>query len=320
MTRQMCLVLSVLLFIPSVFTAQSPAPPARTGHVMTTAGATGGVLLLGGAVEPGDKLWRLAGRGWESLGTGGPVNRSMIAAAYDTRRGVLVGFGGIGPRNGSRYGETWEWDGKEWRERDVRSPGSRDHHAMAFDEARGQVVMFGGWDINKVFQPDTWTWDGTAWAKADSSTGPGGLGHLAMAYDRRRQRVVLFGGDGPDKPATSDTWEWDGARWERVATTGPEPRTRHRLAYDAARGVTVMFGGQIGSGPSSVYPQDVWTWNGRTWTRMVAAGPSPRYMPAMAYDERRERVIMSGGSLGARPFSALSDTWEWDGSAWKESK
>lgn len=310
--------LSAVLFAPLVLLGQPAAPPPRNGHVMTTAGPNGGVLMLGGSAESPDGLWRLTGGTWDNLGSSGPLNRTMTAAAYDSRRGVLVVYGGVGLRSGSRYGETWEWDGESWRERDVRSPGSRDHHAMAFDEARGTMVMYGGWDNDKVFRPETWTWDGSVWTKAETSSGPGGLGHLAMAYDRRRQRVVMFGGDAPDKPATSDTWEWDGARWEKVSTAGPEPRTRHRMAYDAARGVTVMFGGQIGTGPSSIFPRDTWTWDGRTWTRVAAPGPSPRYMPAMAYDSRRERIVMFGGTLGARPFSALGDTWEWDGAGWRE--
>ncbi len=31
--------------------------------------------------------------------------------------------------------------------------------------------------------------------------------------------------------------------WMLRATTGPGPRYRHAMAYDAARGVTVVFGG-----------------------------------------------------------------------------
>jgi hypothetical protein len=244
----------------------------------------------------------------------------MAAAAFDTRRAVLVIFGGTGMRNGSRYGDTWEWNGRAWEERDVRTPGARDHHAMAYDEARGQVVMYGGWDADHTsFPGDTWTWDGMTWAKADSTSGPGGAGHHAMAYDSRRQRVVMFGGDRPGTPATADTWEWDGRTWTRAATQGPAPRTRHRLAYDAARGVMVMYGGQIGTGPAAVYPQDTWTWDGAHWERIDTSGPPPRYVHAMAYDAQRQRVILFGGGLAASPYNTLADTWEWDGARWTQA-
>lgn len=304
------------------FRAQSaPATPdARTGHVMATAGADGGVFMLGGDGPPGGTTWRFDGRAWSPLDPGGPANRTMAAAAFDTARQVLVVFGGSGMRTGSRYGETWEFDGRRWTARDVRGPGARDHHAMAYDEARAQVVMYGGWNAERTFPAETWTWDGTTWTRAEEKSAPGGIGHLAMAYDARRQRIVLFGGDGPDRPATDETWEWDGRTWTRAVIAGPTPgaRTRHRLAYDAARGVTVLFGGQIGGGRTAQYPSDTWTFDGRAWTRHDVPGPPPRWVHAMADDTRRERVVLFGGGLGAAPFSRLADVWEWDGRSWQQ--
>ena len=42
--------------------------------------------------------------------------------------------------------------------------------------------------------------------------------------------------------ALGDTWEWIGTAWTQVATVGPAARTRHAMAYDSDRGVTVFFG------------------------------------------------------------------------------
>jgi hypothetical protein len=36
---------------------------------------------------------------------------------------------------------------------------------------------------------------------------------------------------------------------------------------------------------------------------------------ALAYDSRRERVILFGGSDGTQTFG---DTWEWDGTTWRK--
>lgn len=293
----------------------------HTGHAMATAGATGGVFLVGGAVIAGDSTWRFTGEEWQRLAAGGPANRNMVAAAFDTRRNVLVAFGGVGARNGSRYGETWEWNGRAWEERDVRGPGARDHHAMAYDEARGQVVMFGGMNgDHKDLQSDTWTWDGATWTRAEEQSGPGGLAHHALAYDAARRRVVLYGGITNNGPATDDVWEWDGKTWQRIAAPGPGARSHIKLAYDAARGVVVMFGGGVpGAGASATPPTDTWTWDGRTWTRAATVGPPARFLHAMAYDARRERVVMTAGTRSARPYDVLSDTWEWDGAAWREA-
>ena len=174
--------------------SNAPLTP-HTGHAMATAGPGGGVFLIGGAVTAGEPAWRFDGIAWQPSAAGGPANRNMVAAAFDTRRNVVVAFGGVGNRNGSRYGETWEWRGSAWEERDVRGPGARDHHAMAYDEARGQIVLFGGMNgDHKDLQTDTWTWDGDTWTRAEEQSGPGGLAHHAMAYDAKRRRVVLYGG------------------------------------------------------------------------------------------------------------------------------
>src|SRR5262249_3203581 len=40
-----------------------------------------------------------------------------------------------------------------------------------------------------------------------------------------------------------DTWEWDGTDWtERATASSPPARAGHVLAFDAARGRTVLFG------------------------------------------------------------------------------
>jgi len=36
---------------------------------------------------------------------------------------------------------------------------------------------------------------------------------------------------------------------------------------------------------------------------------------ALAYDSRRERVVLYGGSNGTQTFG---DTWEWDGANWRQ--
>jgi hypothetical protein len=162
---------------------------------------------------------------------------------------------------------------------------------------------------------------GTAWTRAEQNSGPGGLGHHAMAYDARRQRVVLYGGITDNGPAAADVWEWDGQTWQRNAAPGPGSRSHIKMAYDAARGVVVMFGGSVpGAGPNGTPPADTWTWDGHAWTRAATEGPAARYLHAMAYDVKRQRVVMTAGNRSARPFDVLNDTWEWDGTRWAEIK
>ena len=106
---------------------------------------------------------------------------------------------------------------------------------------------------------------------------------------------VSFANGGPDGPT-------------------PSARSHHRLAYDAARGVTVLFGGGRRT-------NETWTWDGVQWKQHLAAsGPPGRDTHAMAYDVARGRVVLYGGGgdrgKGVAPYWYLDDVWEWDGTRW----
>jgi hypothetical protein len=88
------------------------------------------------------------------------------------------------------------------------------------------------------------------------------------------------------------------------------------MAYDSARGVTVLFGGQLADGTSA---GDTWEWDGTgggAWTQRAVTGPSGRVFTAMAYDPVRNRTVLFGGT---NFYGALfGDTWEWDGATWTQ--
>jgi hypothetical protein len=307
--------LALVACIPPAVLGAQPAP--RAGHVMASAGAAGGVLMLGGQIGEErrtlDTLWLWEGSSWKPLSGNGPRYRTLSAAAFDSRRNTLVVFGGAGLANGNRYGDTWEWNGSTWLEHASPSPGPRDHHAIAFDEARGQFVMFGGQNAERLSPNDTWVYDAGGWKKVDSTTGPPGVVHHAMAYDSRRGRVVLSGASTLSRENLGyDVWEWDGVRWFRVTPPTPGPRvSRHRMAFDAARGVTVMFAGT-----------ETWSWDGVSWRQLSTTGPSQRLVSAMAYDVRRQRIVLFGGSGpgGSPPYNSFGDVWEWDGVRWSNPR
>jgi hypothetical protein len=54
---------------------------------------------------------------------------------------------------------------------------------------------------------------------------------------------VLFGGWSLPQNYFADTWEWNGVGWTQRSAPGPSGRTNHAMAYDSARGETVLFGG-----------------------------------------------------------------------------
>ncbi|MBK8977775.1 MAG: hypothetical protein IPM29_17850 [Planctomycetes bacterium] len=93
---------------------------------------------------------------------------------------------------------------------------------------------------------------------------------------------------------------------------GPGTRVAPALAFDEARGVTVLFGGFDGP----VTPGDTWTFDGSTWSRVATTGPAPRTGHVLVYDPLRRVVVLFGGSV---PNAGIvDDTWEWDGVRWTQ--
>ena len=149
------------------------------------------------------------------------------------------------------------------------------------------------------------------WQPVATATNPSALFHAASAHDILRGRTVMFGGtDGTYVPGNA-TWEFDGVDWTAVPVAGPSPRYWSRMAFDAARGVCVLFGGSAGF-------DETWEYDGVSWTqRLPATVPAGRFAHAMWYDTARGVTMMFGGQ--AQPSGAvLNDTWAWDGVDWTQ--
>ncbi|HEX4059893.1 MAG TPA: kelch repeat-containing protein [Streptosporangiaceae bacterium] len=99
--------------------------------------------------------------------------------------------------------------------------------------------------------------------------------------------------------------------WTRQhPAASPSARWFAPMAYDAATGTAVLFGGATQSRTFS----DTWTWDGSTWAkRDPATHPSVRGYEALAYDAAARAVVLFGGLGGGR---RLDDTWTWNGSTW----
>ncbi|MCC6678062.1 MAG: immunoglobulin domain-containing protein [Phycisphaerales bacterium] len=178
---------------------------------------------------------------------------------------------------------------------------------MAYDSARGVSVMFGG-NFSGPDDSSTWEWNGTAWSE-HAAAGPRPVYDHAMAYDPVRRVTVLFG--GRLGPSYGDTWEWDGSIWTQRQVTGPGPRYGHSMAYVPTLQAIVLYGGMRRDFGSDLYFDDTWMWNGETWTQLVVAGPLPRVEHAMAFDQRKQRLLLVGGSPDrASSPSDFGDTWE----------
>ncbi len=92
------------------------------------------------------------------------------------------------------------------------------------------------------------------------------------------------------------------APWVPVTVT-PDPRGSASIAYDASRGILVMFGG---FDEDSDY-NDTWTFDGHVWTPVTVYGPSGLDSAPMAYDPALSAVVLVDPNGG---------TWTFNGTTW----
>ena len=244
-----------------------------------------------------------------------PSARSAHGLA-DNGTGVIL-FGGQGASG--RLQDTWNWDGANWTALTPSTlPPSRSGHALSYDSLRRRTMLFGGLDASGAGLDDTWLWNGADWAPANPPNRPAARSGHTLAFDSVRGRTILFGGlFAFTALALDDTWEWDGAQWISFTPSQlPPGRTGHALAFDAARGRTVLFGGSTVA-PASVLG-DTWEWNGTSWLHVSpTAAPDARSGHTLSFDPVRARTILFGGSDAASVLR--SDTWEWDGQTWAQN-
>src|SRR5215469_8273366 len=101
--------------------------------------------------------------------------------------------------------------------------------------------------------------------------------------------------------ASSQALDWA----KQSPAVHPSARAGGAMAYDAATGTVVLFGGLH----QGRFLGDTWTWNGTTWTQQhPATSPPVRYFAAMAYDAAAGTVVLFGGFNDG---GYLGDTWTW---------
>ena len=260
--------------------------------------------------------------------TAGPPGLHWEGVAFDPERQRLVVFGGV-TSAGTYLAETWAWDGRGWTTlaETASSPGPRHAHAMGYDATRHRVVLFGGaFESRDTTIPparreralcDVWWLEDATWTRAADADCPIDRTAAASLVSRAARGEMLLV-EGPAAPGDTTprrlrVWRRDGARWTLADSAGPRrsPIANGGVAFDERRGVLVV---PMLAGPDS----GVWEWNGARWRHVRAAGPAPRRNYAIAYDSRRERVVLIGG-LAPSPRRPLADHWTWDGATWTET-
>jgi hypothetical protein len=98
-----------------------------------------------------------------------------------------------------------------------------------------------------------------------------------------------------------------------LETPAASPTQRERVLTGTDGTLYYMYGGQ--SGASTVGLDELWTYDGLTWTQQSTSNLSAgtRCGGVGAYDAARGKFVVFGGKVGfASGDPLLNDTWEWD--------
>ncbi len=287
-------------------------PRARACHAAAYASTLGGIAIFGGArvcgrdVLADDTLWLWNGQQWSALATGGPSAREDAQMVFDSRRGVLVLYGGR--RDERVLADTWEWSRNAgWKRiESTNNPGALEHSAMAFDSVRGRVVLFGGAFPNQ-FKDETWEWSGAVWTKINAPASPAArIGH-SMLWDAGSRSVVLYGGFSPSTQFR-DMWRWNGQRWLLADSVGPTYSEGPSLAFH--NGELMIAGAGLADGKVL----NVWTYSAGRWTSRSVAQPAALLVGAVStFDAGRGRMVITGGGETNEPGIRVV---EFDGKRW----
>jgi hypothetical protein len=115
------------------------------------------------------------------------------------------------------------------------------------------------------------------------------------------------------------TWasDADGRRWEHRQTNSdsaiPAKRAHHAMAFDPLRGEVTLYGGSTAAAnDASTFFDDLWSWNGKRWSRIAVTG-LPRASHRLLYDSTRRQLLLLGGFAGQEPYG---DIRAFDGQRW----
>ena len=248
-----------------------------------------------------------------------PSDCGTPIAAFDTDRQKLVML--------CEASATWEFDGTTWTQYDSTKTAPPPHKfsSLVYDQTLKKIVLFGGYDGVSAYRDQTWTFDGTTWVQAKKNPAPS-RSNAAMWYDPILKKTVVYGGLGRLSPTDrltrfSDMWSFDGTGWTEIKpATTPGMRYGAQVAVDPRTNHTFVFGGirldlDAANNQVQVYANDMWEWDGTTWTKVTTAlTPPARENGGFALDPLRNELLMFGGYSGFY----LSDLWSFSNGKWTQ--
>lgn len=139
-------------------------------------------------------------------------------------------------------------------------------------------------------------------------------------FDRANRRVLLAYYDWDS--GSAELWEYSldapSPGFVQLHPTGPRPGLFGAKAiYDEANRRVLFVAGHedVDSGLpiNQVFSLDISRRGAESWELLIEGGPSPRYLPNVAYDAKRSRILFHGGfELDQESFAWIDDFWVLD--------
>ena len=281
----------------------------NTGNAYVFGGYNGNFL---------NDLWIFNGTSWSPINNAGtrPSVRSGAVAWTDNAGNAYV-FGGY---NGDFLNDLWRFNGTNWSQVNNvignTPPNARDG-AVAWTDNAGNAYVFGGNNRTSYYN-DLWRFNGTSWSEVitNGATGSPSGRYRAVAWKDNTGNAYIFAGYTFNIYPIyyNDLWRFNGTSWSQVnnviGNTLPDARYG-AVAWTDNVGNAYVFGGFNGS----IYLNDLWRFNGNSWSQLIANGavgsPSGRYR-AVAWTDNAGNAYVFGGYDG----SYLNDLWKFNGTSW----
>jgi hypothetical protein len=311
---------------------ERPAPRTFAGFAFDS--KRGVAVLFGGQNRTTSPIQYL-GDTWEWDGTrwnqaspaASPPARLLASTTYDPKRGVVVLFGGEiflpVPPYVQYFHDTWEYDGTTWTQKTINGP-DKYMGAMSWDPISQRILLSGGQSEVQVLGTgrrfDTWAYDGQSWSQIDTATNAeteisvgttDGVRGVAQLYSTNLHKLL----------------EWNGTAWVQppgdVIVGTPGPLTAMFQGLVAMKTQLLAFGGADKDpfvAGSPVISANTQLFDGN-WHRISTTEPPARFLPAMAYDAKRDQVVMFSGCVyGGSGPDVIDDggTWIFANGAWSK--
>jgi hypothetical protein len=192
-------------------------------------------------------------------------------------------------------------------------PAARYCHCTTYLPDQNEVLVVGGRNDEGPLPPGAWTFNPItrAWLAVTGELPKGVIGCHAV-WMAHLGRAIVFGGgsqDGLDR----ETLAYDPVMRTFTPITVPERppgRMDGAVAYDAAGGRMLLFGGAVSVYPTPRHLDDLWAFDGAAWSKLEPGEhPSPRRVSANGFDDERRAWIVFGGTIESEDFA---DLWRFD--------